>query len=70
MSERENVVVVGSTGAMGQVITRRLAQAGQQVVAVARSADAPRIRATSSSMTRAVWSLNSRCSTISRRAAP
>lgn len=40
MSERETVVVVGSTGAMGQVIARRLAQAGQQVVAVARSADA------------------------------
>lgn len=32
-------VVVGSTGAMGQVITRRLADAGLRVVAVARSAE-------------------------------
>ncbi len=32
-------IVVGSTGAMGQVITRRLADAGLRVVAVARSAE-------------------------------
>ena len=37
---RDIAVVVGSTGAMGQHITRRLAEAGLQVVAVARSADA------------------------------
>lgn len=35
----QTAIVVGSTGAMGQVITRRLAQAGLQVLAVARSAD-------------------------------
>lgn len=38
-SAKEIAVIVGSTGAMGQVITRRLADAGLQVVAVARSAD-------------------------------
>lgn len=37
---KEIAIVVGSTGAMGQVITRRLSDAGLQVVAVARSADA------------------------------
>lgn len=36
----EIVVVVGATGAMGQVIVRRLAARGLKVVAVARSADA------------------------------
>ena len=36
-ARREIAVVVGSTGAMGQVITQRLAGAGLQVVAVARS---------------------------------
>jgi NAD(P)-dependent dehydrogenase (short-subunit alcohol dehydrogenase family) len=40
MSNRELAVVVGSTGAMGAVITQRLAAAGFTVVAVARSADA------------------------------
>lgn len=40
MSNREIAVVVGSTGAMGTVITQRLAAAGFTVVAVARSADA------------------------------
>lgn len=40
MSEPKDIaVVVGSTGAMGQVITQRLADAGLQVVAVARSAE-------------------------------
>jgi NADP-dependent 3-hydroxy acid dehydrogenase YdfG len=38
--DKEIAVVVGSTGAMGVVITRRLAAAGLKVVAVARSADA------------------------------
>lgn len=36
----ENAVVVGATGAMGQVIVRRLAGQGLRVVAVARSRDA------------------------------
>lgn len=36
----EIAVVVGATGAMGQVIVRRLAARGLKVVAVARSADA------------------------------
>jgi NAD(P)-dependent dehydrogenase (short-subunit alcohol dehydrogenase family) len=40
MSEQEVVVIVGGTGAMGQVITRRMAQAGKQVVAVARTEQA------------------------------
>lgn len=40
MSDRPIAVVVGSTGAMGQVIVRRLAARGLKVVAVARSADA------------------------------
>lgn len=40
MSTRELAVVVGSTGAMGRLITRRLDAAGLQVIAVARSADA------------------------------
>ena len=40
MSEpKEIAIVVGSTGAMGRVITRRLSEAGLQVVAVARTAD-------------------------------
>lgn len=37
MQRREIAVVVGATGAMGQVIARRLAANGLQVVAVARS---------------------------------
>jgi NAD(P)-dependent dehydrogenase (short-subunit alcohol dehydrogenase family) len=37
MSQRDMVVIVGSTGAMGEVITRRLASAGMQVLAVART---------------------------------
>ncbi|MBI5901555.1 MAG: SDR family oxidoreductase [Rhodocyclales bacterium] len=37
---REIAIVVGATGAMGRVITRRLSDAGLQVVAVARSASA------------------------------
>jgi len=37
---QEIAVVVGATGAMGQVIVRRLAARGLRVVAVARSADA------------------------------
>ena len=37
---KDIAIVVGSTGAMGQVITQRLHDAGLQVVAVARSADA------------------------------
>lgn len=37
MSSKEIAVVVGATGEMGQVITRRLAKAGLKVVAVARS---------------------------------
>lgn len=40
MPQQEIAVVVGSTGAMGAVITQRLAAAGLTVVAVARSADA------------------------------
>lgn len=36
--EKEFAVVVGATGAMGQVMVRRLAARGLQVVAVARSA--------------------------------
>lgn len=40
MSQAEVVVIVGGTGAMGQVITRRLAQAGKQVLAVARTEQA------------------------------
>lgn len=37
---KDIAVVVGGTGAMGQVITRRLFDAGLRVVVVARSADA------------------------------
>jgi NAD(P)-dependent dehydrogenase (short-subunit alcohol dehydrogenase family) len=40
MSQQEIAVVVGATGAMGQVIVHRLAARGLKVVAVARSADA------------------------------
>jgi NAD(P)-dependent dehydrogenase (short-subunit alcohol dehydrogenase family) len=40
MSQPDTVVIVGSTGAMGQVITRRLASAGLRVVAVARTEQA------------------------------
>lgn len=40
MSQKEIAVVVGSTGAMGVVITQRLVAAGFKVVAVARTADA------------------------------
>lgn len=40
MDRKEIAVVVGSTGAMGQVIARRLAGKGLRVVAVARSAEA------------------------------
>lgn len=40
MSQKEIAVVVGSTGAMGVVITQRLVAAGLKVVAVARTADA------------------------------
>ena len=36
---KDIAIVVGSTGAMGQHITRRLADAGLQVIAVARTAD-------------------------------
>lgn len=36
---KDIAIVVGSTGAMGQVITKRLADAGLQVIAVARTAD-------------------------------
>lgn len=39
MSNKEIAVVVGATGAMGQVIVQRLAGAGLKVVAVARSAE-------------------------------
>ncbi len=42
MSGKEIAVVVGATGAMGQVIAQRLAARGLKVVAVARSADAVR----------------------------
>ncbi|GAB3628336.1 enoyl-[acyl-carrier-protein] reductase [NADPH] [Pandoraea terrae] len=42
MCQREIAVVVGSTGAMGTAITRRLASSGLKVVAVARTADALR----------------------------
>lgn len=38
MSTQEVAVVVGATGAMGQVIARRLAARGLRVIAVARSA--------------------------------
>ena len=41
-SPKDIAIVVGSTGAMGQVITQRLADAGLQVIAVARTADALR----------------------------
>ena len=37
MAERESAVVVGATGAMGQVIVQRLAARGLHVVAVART---------------------------------
>ncbi|GAA6142863.1 SDR family oxidoreductase [Hydrogenophaga sp. 5NK40-0174] len=37
--DKDIAIIVGSTGAMGQVITQRLADAGLQVVAIARSAD-------------------------------
>ena len=47
MSEaKEIAIVVGSTGAMGRLITQRLSDAGLQVVAVARSADALKSLAT------------------------
>ncbi len=47
MSEaKEIAIVVGSTGAMGRVITQRLSDAGLQIVAVARSADALKSLAT------------------------
>lgn len=39
-SQRDTIVMVGATGAMGQVITRRLQRAGHQVVAVARTEQA------------------------------
>lgn len=39
MSNKEIAVVVGATGEMGQVITRRLAKAGLKVLAVARSTE-------------------------------
>jgi NAD(P)-dependent dehydrogenase (short-subunit alcohol dehydrogenase family) len=39
MSSKEIAVVVGATGEMGKVITRRLAKAGLKVLAVARSAE-------------------------------
>ncbi|MGQ0698977.1 MAG: SDR family NAD(P)-dependent oxidoreductase [Panacagrimonas sp.] len=39
MNKSEIAVVVGATGAMGQVIVQRLAAAGLKVVAVARSTD-------------------------------
>ncbi|MDO9029573.1 MAG: SDR family oxidoreductase [Hydrogenophaga sp.] len=39
-AQKEIAIVVGSTGAMGQVITQRLSDAGLQVVAVARTAEA------------------------------
>ncbi|MDE3010994.1 MAG: SDR family oxidoreductase [Pseudomonadota bacterium] len=40
MGEIENAIVVGATGAMGQVIVRRLAARGLRVLAVARTAAA------------------------------
>ena len=40
MNPQQIAVVVGATGAMGQVIARRLAARGLKVIAVARSADA------------------------------
>jgi NAD(P)-dependent dehydrogenase (short-subunit alcohol dehydrogenase family) len=39
MSQQDIAIVVGATGAMGQVIARRLAARGLKVIAVARSAD-------------------------------
>lgn len=39
-TSQEIAIVVGSTGAMGRVITRRLSEVGLQVLAVARTADA------------------------------
>lgn len=39
-ASKDIAIVVGSTGAMGQVIARRLGDAGLQVLAVARTADA------------------------------
>jgi len=50
---REIAIVVGSTGAMGQVITRRLSHAGLQVVAVARTAESLRALAAQVPGTRA-----------------
>lgn len=38
-SQQQIAIVVGATGAMGQVIARRLAARGLKVIAVARSAD-------------------------------
>jgi NAD(P)-dependent dehydrogenase (short-subunit alcohol dehydrogenase family) len=38
-AQKDIAIVVGSTGAMGQVITQRLADAGLQVIAVARTAE-------------------------------
>ncbi|WP_295680287.1 SDR family NAD(P)-dependent oxidoreductase, partial [uncultured Nevskia sp.] len=40
MNQKQDIaIVVGATGAMGQVIARRLAARGLKVIAVARSAD-------------------------------
>lgn len=39
MNKQDIAIVVGATGAMGQVIARRLAARGLKVIAVARSAD-------------------------------
>jgi NAD(P)-dependent dehydrogenase (short-subunit alcohol dehydrogenase family) len=48
MPSTETCVVVGATGAMGSVITERLARTGYRVAAVARSADELEKLATSS----------------------
>jgi len=47
MTQKEIAVVVGSTGAMGQVIARRLAARGLKVLAVARSEESVRALAES-----------------------
>lgn len=48
MNQQDIAVVVGATGAMGQVIARRLAARGLKVIAVARSADSVTALAASS----------------------
>ncbi len=54
MSERELIVVIGATGAMGRVITKRLASARLTVLAVGRSGDALKLLAAETPSVRTV----------------